>query len=153
MAQPRKVSRSGKDSFHGHGWNGFVDLCAMEPLEYLTTVQRKAALAFWYMAEVINGGHFQYFVNKRYYDHSEVAGVLRSLGAVNCAEILTEAMKHYPEGRRGFPVNVEQYVENEENAGLDKFDRLFGERGEREVMKCLEEYLAAHESEFIEWVL
>ena len=72
MAEPRKVSRSGKDDFIGIAWNGFVDLCAMEELENLTEIQRRAALALWYMAEVTNGGHFQYFVNKRQFDHHEV---------------------------------------------------------------------------------
>jgi hypothetical protein len=58
MTAPRKVSRSGKDYFQGHSWNGFVDLCAIEKLEDLTPIQRRAVLVFWYMAEVINGGHF-----------------------------------------------------------------------------------------------
>src|SRR5687768_6411413 len=44
-------------------WNAFVDLVASTNYEQLHPRQRPAHLAFWYNAEVQNGGHYQYFEN------------------------------------------------------------------------------------------
>src|SRR5262249_42667212 len=92
MAIPRKVSRSRRDRFGGFAWNAFVDLCAMEPIDALTPVQRVAHLAFWYMSEVNNGGHFQYFCNQEHLNHCEVVTALRQIGASGCALLLSEAI-------------------------------------------------------------
>jgi len=152
MAEPRKISRSSNDNFSGIVWNAFVDLCAMEELWNLTPIQCRAALAFWYMSEVNNGGHFQYFLNKRHFDHHEVVKALRVLGATACARILDEAIEHYALTPPASTDTVEEYLAAEEKAGLDDFDRRFWEEGNAEIMRCLEEYLSQHESEFVQWI-
>src|SRR5688572_6108363 len=113
MAVPRTVSRSGRDQFQGFAWNGFVDMCAMEPLPALTPVQRVASLVFWYMSEVNNGGHFQYFCNKEHFDQSEVLAALRGMGCATCADILKAAMQRDSEAVLQRPRTVEEYVETE----------------------------------------
>src|SRR5204863_2907551 len=113
VAPPRTVSRRGIDRYHGYAWNALVDLCAVEPLESLTTVQRTAALAFWYMSEVSNGGHFQYFVNRHAFAHAEVVGALRSLGAEHSATVLASALKRLDGRRLERPRDVEKYLQDE----------------------------------------
>lgn len=44
-------------------WNAFVDLLAMEEYSAMSDLQKRACLAFWYDAEVQNGGHHQVFEN------------------------------------------------------------------------------------------
>jgi hypothetical protein len=56
MAQPRRVSRSGKDDFGGEPWNALIHLCG-EDLAEFSDVQRPAALVYTYWSEVMNGGH------------------------------------------------------------------------------------------------
>lgn len=153
MAKPRVVSRSGKDVFKGYAWNAMINLCAMEPLDRLTPTQRIAALAFWYMSEVNNGGHFQYFVNKRGHPHQEVVHALESIGAHHSANVLRAALK-----RLGptFPPSelrdAEHYLQVEEEVDLSEFDFAWGEAGNKEVNQCLESHLQAHEREFVEWI-
>ena len=152
MAIPRDISRSGKDEFGGVPWNGLVDLCAMEPIDGLTPIQRVAHLAFWYMSEVNNGGHFQYFYNQSEFDHSEVVAVLRQLGAVQCAAILEEAITHLKAQEMRRPQSVEEYTESESEADMMKLDMRFYQEGDSEFQKCMVKYLEANESEFIRWV-
>jgi hypothetical protein len=92
MAIPRQVRRSDSDTHDALTWNAMVDLCAMEPLETCSPIQRKAALLFWYQSEVNNGGHFQYFMNRSDYPHREVLALLRELGASRSAAALKGAL-------------------------------------------------------------
>ncbi len=52
-------------------------------------MQRVAHLAYWYMSEVYNGGHYQYFINKSSYDHGEVIRALQEIGASEHAASLS----------------------------------------------------------------
>ena len=152
MASSRKISRTGNDEFQGESWNGFVDLCAMEDADALTSVQRKAHFAFWYMSEVCNGGHFQYFVNKDYFNHSEVLEALKEIGAQYCASILTKAIPFFEATETKSPATVVEYVIAESEAAMEGLDREYFEHGEAEIMQCMERYFKLNEKEFIEWV-
>jgi hypothetical protein len=152
MAVPRVVSRSGNDTFGGFSWNGLVDMCAMEPLHSFTPVQRVAHLSFWYMSEVNNGGHFQYFCNMEHFDHAEVVAALRLLGAPMCAEILSEAIAQFEAADLDRPRSVEEFVETEAEAAMEDLDRRYYESGDAEFNAAMQAYLDANESEFIQWV-
>jgi hypothetical protein len=152
MAVPRIVSRSGNDQFGGFAWNGLVDMCAMEPLHAFTPVQRVAHLAFWYMSEVNNGGHFQYFCNQEHLDHQEVLAALRTIGAGTCTQILAEAITRQEEADLDPPRTVLEYAESEAEAAMHELDRRYYEHGDREFHACLEAYLSNHESAFVQWV-
>lgn len=151
MAAPREVSRSIADPHYALPWNAMVDLCAMEPLEKCTPVQRRAALVFWYQAEVNNGGHFQYIVNKRSFPHIEVVECLRTLGATHSAMVLASALEHLHGTHPAFPESPEAYLAVEEEFGLDSFDAMWGARGDEEVHNSLLAYLRSNESEFVSW--
>src|SRR5262245_49103291 len=73
-------------------WNAFVDLIATEDYEEMTPVQRTAHLAFWYDAEVQNGGHHQYFENSAGLRAPQTIIALRSLGLGPQASILERAV-------------------------------------------------------------
>lgn len=152
MAVPRNVSRSGKDALGGFAWNALVDICAMEPLASLTPTQRAASLAFWYMNEVNNGGHFQYFCNKEEFDQDEVLRALRDMGAAVCADILEQAIQRNIEANVSRPQNVYEYVESEAEAAMGNLDQRYYAEGDGELMRCLEAHLARYESEFVCWV-
>lgn len=125
MATPRTVSRSQPDPFYSLPWNAMVDLCAVEPLDKCTPVQRIAALAFWYMSEVNNGGHFQYFVNKAKFPHEEVIAALIALGATHSASVLTSVLQQLGGTLPPFPESVEEYLLSQERFDLGEYDEAF----------------------------
>ena len=128
-----------------------VDLCAMESLDACTPVQRKAALVFWYQAEVNNGGHFQYFVNKPKFPHAEVLKALREFGAPHSAGVFEAALKKLEGKLPRFPETAEDYAGEEQALDLDEFDRQWGTKGDKEVQAALLRYLRANENEFVKW--
>jgi Domain of unknown function (DUF4375) len=152
MARPRAVSRSEPDAHYALPWNAMVDLCAMEPLTACTPTQRKAALVFWYQAEVNNGGHFQYFTNSAGAYRLEAVQALRELGAQQAAEILALAILRVsgPEAPR--PHNIAEYAEQEAESGLRDLDSQYYKHADSEVQHALLKYLKAHEGEFVSWV-
>ena len=152
MAAIRTVSRSGNDQFDGFAWNAMVDMCAMENLESFTPTQRVAHLAFWYMSEVNNGGHFQFFCNQEHLNFQEVVGALKAIGAQKCAETLDQAIARLHESELNLPNSLAEYVETEAEAAMHGLDKHYYESCDREFHACLEVYLAQHESEFIRWV-
>ena len=129
-----------------------VDICAMEELEACTPVQRRAALVFWYQEEVINGGHFQYFVNKASFPHGEVVAILRELGATHSASVLDSALRQLDGHLPLFPSTQEDYDAGRREFDLGEFDTKWGTEGDREIQAAMRRYLKAHENEFVQWV-
>lgn len=128
-----------------------IDLCAMEPLENCTPVQRRAALLFWYQAEVNNGGHFQYFMNQASFPHQEVLGLLTELGASHAAAVFAAVLQHVNGRLPKFAENPEDFLAQEGDLDLLSFDLEWGSRGDQEVQSCLLSLLRANESEFVAW--
>lgn len=126
------------------------DLLGMSELADLNPIQRKAHLAYWYMSEVYNGGHWQYFCNKAHYDHKEVVESLREIGADEHAEILIQALSRLREDML-LPETVEQFIDGYDEVDLQDLDMAFG-GCTKQIEDCLEDYLDRYESEFIEWV-
>jgi len=151
MAKPIKVSRKEFEEFNGIRWNAMNDICSLSDIKDLTPVQRVAYLAYWYMSEVENGGHFQYFANEGHFDHDEVARALTTIGATEEATILNDALKKVRLSPIEQPQTAEQYLADEEVANLSHYDVAFAEC-KRSVFQCLEDYLNKHETEFIEWI-
>lgn len=150
MAAPKKVSRKTFQEFAGERWNAMVDLLGMSQLEGLSPIQRRAHLAYLYMNEVYNGGHWQYFCNMADYDHKEVIESLRAVGAEVHAEILVQALAKLPEDMY-LPETVEEFIDGYDEVGMQDLDTVF-----YECTKQIEDYLAdsldRYESEFIEWI-
>jgi hypothetical protein len=152
MAIPRQVHRSGPDAQYALTWNAMIDLCAMEPLEACSPIQRKAALLFWYQSEVNNGGHFQYFMNRPNYPHREVLALLRELGASRSAAAFNGALGRVESVLPLIAVDSESYLEREDQLDLNSFDTEWGIRGDEEVHACLSALLRENESEFVQWL-
>jgi hypothetical protein len=152
MARPRPVSRSEPDAHYALAWNAMVDLGAMEPLSACTPAQRKAALVFWYQAEVNNGGHFQYFTNSAGAHRLEAVEALRELGAQQAAETLALAILRVSGSEAPRPHNIAEYAEREAESGLDDLDSQYYKHADAEVRQALLRYLKAHEEEFVSWV-
>jgi hypothetical protein len=70
-------------------WNRFVDriVAGREDPRW-----RPLALVFWYEAEVLNGGHLQYFVNEICATPSETLGALREFGLAEHGSIVERAI-------------------------------------------------------------
>lgn len=152
MTDPfQKVSRKEFNAFARVRWNAMNDICALSDIRELTPVQRVAHLAYWYMSEVYNGGHPQYLVNRREFDHGEVIRALQTIGASEQASILAEVLSAVGTKTMDVPRNVEEYFSSEKASNLSGFDtRFYGSR--QGIEACLQDYLDKHESDFIEWI-
>src|ERR1044071_9813900 len=151
MANPTKISRKEFEKFDGVRWNAMNDMCALSDIGDLTPVQRVAHLAYWYMSEVENGGHHQYFLNKADFDQDEVVQALAAVGAREHAEILRDALNQVRASPLGTPQTVEQFLESEDAADLTDYDSAFA-KCRPSVFDCLQTYLDKHEADFIEWI-
>lgn len=151
MVAPKKVSRKAFESFKGERWNAYNELLALSDLAELTPIQRVAHLVYWYFSEVLNGGHFQYFLNKDHFDQIEVIQALDSIGAPEHTGVLTRAWSHFLKSDFDSPGNVEDYLAREAEVDLSGFDNTFWSAGKDFIMQRLEAYLDEHEGEFLEW--
>ena len=151
MASPTKISRKEFEKFDGVRWNAMNDMCALSEIRDLTPVQRIAHLLYWYMSEVENGGHHQYFLNKVDFNHVEVMRALAEVGARDHAKLLGDALRKVTASPLGTPQSVEEFLESEDAADLSDYDSAFA-RCKPSVCDCLQAYLDKHEADFIEWV-
>jgi hypothetical protein len=129
-------------------WNAFVDLVAMERYEDLTEEQRFAHLVFWYDSEAYNGGHTQYFENRKAKHLSETIAALGILGA-NCQQqVLRDAADVYFSRRRTPIQTIEEYSNIALEGEFSDLDsRLYA--CSPTLFECLKAYLEAHQSSFV----
>lgn len=129
-------------------WNAFVDLLAMEDYSDLSSDQRPAHLAFWYMSEVENGGHFQYFENRGTDHLVETVEALGMLGAESHQQILREAGELWLSRPRQHPESAQEYCDIALEGEMDAFDSRFYDCSPS-LDKSLEAHLRDHQSSFI----
>ena len=152
MVAPKRVSKEEFRKFPGVRWNGMNDICALSEQRDLNPVQTVAYRAYWYMSEVENGGHFQYFVNRMDFDHQVVLKALRDIGAAEHAAILESALSKVAAGAKlELPRTVKDYLASEDERDLSEFDEAFFACN-KSINDFLEDYLDRYESDFIEWV-
>lgn len=129
-------------------WNAFLDLVAMEDYEALSAPQRIAHLAFWYDAEVQDGGHLQYFENSAGTRSTEALVAVAQIGGPHLAAILREAIERWASRERERATSVRELV-------AQSLELEFGDLDERyhqsspSMQELLERYLSEHEDEFI----
>ena len=157
MAEPIELEKSRVDKEPYLVWNAFIHLIAQDPYE-LSDVQGVAHLAFWYDAEVQNGGHLQYFENMfSRYGHKEDILVLATLealkiiGAEEQAEILSQASEQHSAKKRKHPLTVEEFVNLALEDEFGEFDKRYYHCSP-DINSYLEEYLQTHMSEFVKLV-
>lgn len=105
-------------------WNRFV-LRATDQAPQFETEQALYAL-FWYQAEVQNGGHLQYFLNRQ--DQTEwymAIQVARELKQLRLAENLERAIEKWTRCERKDPETIDEFVAEAREEELLENDRLF----------------------------
>src|SRR5213594_1326007 len=125
MAHPKTVSRKQAEESPHARWNALNDICGLSKIDDLTPIQRVAHLAWWYMGEVYNGGHYQYFVNKGHYDHQEVIRALQEIGCNEHAANLAAALKEITAHPIDRPESVEDFLTGAVDCDLSSYDRVF----------------------------
>ena len=125
-----------------------MDLLAIEDYHDLTQEQQAPHLVFWYMSEVENGGHLQYFENHGTERLSATIEALRSLGAACQEELLQEAGDLWLSRERQRIQTVEEYCETALMGEFDRFDSRFYSCSPT-LVQCLESYLEQYQSLFI----
>lgn len=129
-------------------WNAFIDLVAMEDYETLTAVQRPAHLAFHYDAEVMNGGHHQYFENRAGQHSQETIDALLQLGLKCQAELLRAAIMSWNSKERQSTVTAEDFLEGELEREFESHDKRYEECNPT-TNEGMERYLGEHQSDFV----
>lgn len=130
-------------------WNSFIDLVAMEEYEVLDDVQKVAHLCFRYDAEVQNGGHLQYFENKKGRLLEETLQALDVLGAPDQRKILEGAIQVFRGKPRKEIATVEEYVETALMEEYEVFDSAYY-ACDPSVIKLLEDYLQKYQTYFVQ---
>jgi hypothetical protein len=124
-----------------------VDLLAMEKYQDLTEEQRAADLVFWYKSEVQNGGHLQYFENRKGRYLSEPIAALGILKA-NCQQVLRDVADLFFSRKREPIQTVEEYSAIALAGEFSELDSRFYNCSPS-LMECLEAYLRHHQSSFV----
>jgi hypothetical protein len=75
----RSIARADAEKHPYLIWNAFINLIGLEKYEDLSPEQRPARLVSHYHNEVYNGGHDQYFHNRRGQHLSETLAALTQL--------------------------------------------------------------------------
>ncbi len=129
-------------------WNAFVDILAMEDYSDLAPEQRPAHLVFWYDSEVQNGGHLQYFENRRGEHLDETIAALELLGASCQQELLREAARLWRSRPRPRIQTVEEYCRIALEGEFSDLDNRFY-ACKPSLQECLEGHLERHQPLYI----
>ena len=131
-------------------WTAYVSLIAIEDYDSLSSIQRAAHLVFADESEVQNGGHLQYFLNSAGRRATDAIAALKTLGALDQAEILSNAVSRWQATDRAIPTTPEEYVEQALEGDFEDLDLRFYSCSP-EINFFLERYLDQHETEFIDY--
>jgi len=144
----RTISRHELDAEPYRIWNAFVDLLATEDFHDLVVEQRPAHLVFWYMSEVENGGHLQYFENHGTNRLAATIEALSSLGAICHAKLLQAAGALWLSCERHSIQTVEEYCESALEGEFSVLDSRF-QSCLPTLNQCLESCLKRNQSLFV----
>jgi hypothetical protein len=144
-----KVSRADLEKVEYRAWNEYINVLTENEYEDLNPTQQVPYLAFWYDAEVQNGGHMQYFVNSAGAYAEQTVEALPLLGASTQARLLSKAVELV----RANPLSDGWTWEKFRGSPLaDRFwelDRAYY-AAKPTPTELLERYLEAHFDEFIQ---
>lgn len=129
-------------------WDAFVGLVALEKYNDLAQDQRAAHLVFWYDNEVYNGGHLQYFANRRGQFLPETIAALRDLGAECQRLILCEAVQLFSSRGRPPIQTVQEFSSTAIEGEFSSLDSRFY-ACVPSLHEYLQTYLALHQSSFV----
>lgn len=143
------LSRKQIDEFpQGAAWNALVDLLCSSTEAELSAEQLPAFHAFWYDAEVQNGGHLQYLLNRGHDEAARAVPSLRSLGAHDHAALLEKALTRYQAANRRPPRWPWEYVKRAREGEFDEID-LGYHAIKPTLLEILEAHLQRHQPLFV----
>jgi hypothetical protein len=129
-------------------WNAFIELVALTKYQDLAEEQRPAHLVFMYDSEVYNGGHLQYFGNRRMQHLGETIEALRIMGAECQRLVLNDAAKLFLSRQRSPILTVEDFSTTAQEGEFSEFDsRIYA--CAPSLHELLQKYLALHQSWFV----
>ena len=117
-------------------WNTFVTRMIGDPPSR-SSPERGLYFVYWYMSEVNNGGHLQFFHNRGVDAVPETVEALRDLGCRGLAVVVSEASEAWKSAERRATQTPEDYVKTALEGEFDAFDTAFYEQ-EPDLMKRLE---------------
>ena len=135
-------------TFPGNYWNELLGVVS-SPYDELTTVQRVGHLAYWYDAELQNGGHLQYFLNDAGKMATETVDALNELGAQEQFEILSTALELWKSKPRSEPASIEEYVSEVLEEEFSSLDQNYYSCERPIVTEILEQYMLNNLDEFV----
>jgi predicted transcriptional regulator len=144
----RRLSKSDVEKEPYLVWNSFIDLIAMEDYDDLDEVQRIAHLCFWYDSEVQNGGHLQYFENRRLDLLPVTLEALNRIGAISQSDILKSAIDKLMIKPRKKIETVEEFVELAREGEFEKLDNNYYDASPS-VLELLDKYLEQNQEYFV----
>jgi len=132
-------------------WNEFVHLVGLRDYAELSIEQRPAHLVYWYDNEVLNGGHLQYFENKKCEHLEETIIALGQLGALSYQEILRKASTLFLSRPRKRIDTIEEYVETAREEEFSEYDKRFYRlyKDSPKLADYLERHLKEHQANFV----
>jgi len=143
------ISKADLDAFpEGAVWNAFVDLLSMADTNELSAEQVPAQLAFFYDAEVQNGGHLQYFLNRGVDEARRAVAELPRLGAGVFSTLLEQAVEMWNEQERKRPGTAHEYVDIALEGEFSGFDFQYYEAVPT-LNDLMEAHLALHQDLFV----
>ncbi|CAH1195539.1 hypothetical protein PAECIP111893_00713 [Paenibacillus plantiphilus] len=144
----RRISKEILEQTPYEEWNAYIDLLAMEAYSDLNLIQRVAHLCFWYDSEVQNGGHIQYFENQGTAKVDETIFALKTVGAMEQAELLDKAYGRYSSKFRRELKDIFEFVAASREGEYASFDSQYYECNPR-VIDLLEDYYVLHKVNFV----
>ncbi len=106
-------------------WNDFIASIMIHELSEIDVEKRPAFLIFWYCAEVNNGGHLQYFLNRAQDPFEETIKAIEDLGAFEAAQRLRQAVSTWQTQELAAPNTTEDYISQALEGAFEAYDRAF----------------------------
>lgn len=129
-------------------WNQLVSTVLVDDIKGLNKKQRLAHYCLVYDNEIQNGGHLQYFENKKGRDLSATLEALEAIGALEQKQVLEDAKQIFLQETRPAIQSVEEYKERELEEQYAVFDSKYYSL-ERTITNYLSDYLSQNKSELL----
>jgi hypothetical protein len=150
MAPPIRINRRRTKKPDLAVSKALTEIALMHEYEELDDVQKVAHLSIWYESEVNNGGHLQYFHNRRLQWIEETIAALATIGASGQAEILRRAVDRWQGTERRRPRTLMEYHGVQVGREFGDLDAAFY-KCSPDISGLLDDYANANESHFVEW--
>ena len=147
----RKIAKDLIGKEFGLIWDAYVDFVVYEEYEDLNEIQKVGKALFWYEAEVMNGGHMQFFLNRGVEELEETVKALKFVAYNEYLPLLEKASEIYKSLDFSNVVDPESYAEMALEGHFDFCDEQFYQI-ERSFEAIQLRFLLDFQQEFIEIV-